>query len=421
MGTILIICPTHRDLREIEHLGLEKEHKFLVHHYASLELEDMAVHQLSSHPMIADVEEEIAKILDRYGADQIDGVFSADDYPGSMVASIVAKAWNLPGPSPKANLLFQHKYHARRFQQVVVPRATPRFALQEGTHSLCEIGLPAFVKPIKSFFSVGAYPVATNEEFQTAYQGATLPAAFFAPLRALFEKHADLPFGRPSVLVEELLHGHQATLEGYMFQGEIGILGVVDSILFPGTLAFERFDYPTRLPEDICSRMTQIAMTLMRSSGFDNGMFNIEFMYDSGRDSVHIIEVNPRMASQFADLYEKVDGFNTYQVQLDLALGIRPRLTRKGGSYPMAASCVLRVFDDRLMLQLPSADEIAQLVRQYPETRIEVLATAGRRLSEEFQDGHSFRYGLINLGGHDHEQIQRKLSHCLRRLSFVMK
>lgn len=420
MATILIICPTHRDLREIEHLGLEREHKFIVHHYASLELEDMVVHQSSSQPIIDNVEEEVAKILDRYGIHRIDGVISADDYPGSMIASIVAEAWNLPGPPPMANLRFQHKYHARRFQQVVVPRATPRFALHDGTRSLCEIGLPAFVKPVKSFFSIGAYSVATEEEFKIACQRATLPPAFFAPLRALFEKHTDLSFGPPSVLVEELLHGHQATLEGYMFQGEVVTLGVVDSIMFPGTLAFERFDYPSQLPESICSRMAQIATTLMRSSGFDNGIFNIEFMYDSERDSVHIIEVNPRMASQFADLYEKVDGFNTYQVQIDLALGIRPRLTREAGSYRMASSCVLRVFEDRLVEQVPSDDEIAHIFWQYPQTRIEILATPGRRLSQEFQDGHSFRYGLINLGGHDHEQIQKKLIHCLRQLSFAM-
>lgn len=420
MGKILIICPTHRDLREIEHLGLKRSHEFFTHHYASLELEAMAVQHLSNQ-LIAGIETEINTILDCYSGDQIDGVFSADDYPGSIIASIVAKTWDLPGPTPRANLLFQHKYHARRLQESVVPRATPRFALHDGTAFECEIGLPAFVKPVKSFFSVGAYPVTTNEEFQKACESATLPAAFFAPLRALFEIYTDLPFGQHTILVEELLHGYQVTLEGYMFHGEVEVLGIVDSIMFPGTLAFERFDYPSRLSDSICLRMTQIATKLMQSSGFDNGIFNIEFMYNFGNDSVHIIEVNPRMASQFADLYEKVDGFNTYQIQIDLALGLRPKLTRNCGAYRMAASCVLRVFNDRLMEKVPSDDEIANLVWQYPQTKVEVLSTAGHWLSQGFQDGRSFRYGLVNLGADDSEEIQRKLVHCLRRLSFVMR
>ena len=41
-------------------------------------------------------------------------------------------------------------------------------------------------------------------------------------------------------------------------------------------------------------------------------MFNIEMMYDAATDRIGIIEINPRMASQFADLYEKVDGTNSY-------------------------------------------------------------------------------------------------------------
>ena len=57
--------------------------------------------------------------------------------------------------------------------------------------------------------------------------------------------------------------------------------------------------------------MAEIAKTLMRGMGFDNGMFNIEMMYDADADRIGIIEINPRMASQFADLYEKVDGTNS--------------------------------------------------------------------------------------------------------------
>ena len=61
----------------------------------------------------------------------------------------------------------------------------------------------------------------------------------------------------------------------------------------------------------------------MSGLGFDNCMFNIEMMYDAREDRIAIIEINPRMASQFADLYEKVDGTNAYEVLLDLGMGVR--------------------------------------------------------------------------------------------------
>ena len=105
-----------------------------------------------------------------------------------------------------------------------------------------------------------------------------------------------------------------------LYGGEVHILGVVNSIFFPDTLAFSRFDYPSALPEGVQERMADIAKRLMSGLGFDNGMFNVEMMYDAREDRIAIIEINPRMASQFADLYEKVDGTNAYEVLLDLGM-----------------------------------------------------------------------------------------------------
>ena len=48
--------------------------------------------------------------------------------------------------------------------------------------------------------------------------------------------------------------------------------------------------------------MSDIAATLMPGLGFDNGLFNIEMMYDPSSGAISVIDINPRMASQFADL-----------------------------------------------------------------------------------------------------------------------
>src|SRR6266446_7967785 len=53
--------------------------------------------------------------------------------------------------------------------------------------------------------------------------------------------------------------------------------------------------YPSSLDERIQWRMSDIAIRFMRSIGFDNGLFNIEMMYDEDKDAIHIIEANPRM------------------------------------------------------------------------------------------------------------------------------
>src|SRR6476646_4527442 len=131
-------------------------------------------------------------------------------------------------------------------------------------------------------------------------------------------------------------------------------LGVVDSIFFPGTLAFSRFEYPSALPDGVQERMADIARRVMRGIGFDNGLFNIEMMYDAPNDRIAIIEINPRMASQFADLFEKVDGTNAYEILVDIGTDVRPTPKRRRGPYQFAASCVLRTFQDCVVAALPS-------------------------------------------------------------------
>ena len=62
-----------------------------------------------------------------------------------------------------------------------------------------------------------------------------------------------------------------------------------DSIMYPGTIAFERFEYPSSLPEPVQQRMGGIARRLMRGIGYQDGMFNIEFMYDPETEAIRII------------------------------------------------------------------------------------------------------------------------------------
>lgn len=419
MSTVLVLCPSHRDYRELAALGAARRHRILFHEYASIELERMVAPSPELEP-VGDALEEVDCILARFSAGELDAVVSTDDYPGSTLASIVAERLGLPGVPARANLLCQHKYRARLLQRAIVPEAVPEFALADGDAPAVP-GFPLFLKPVKSFFSVGACRVEEACAYAGALARARLPEAFFDPLRRLFEHCTGEAFGPGRVLAEELLEGVQVTVEGYVFGGHAHVFGIVDSVLFPGSLAFERFEYPSSLPPAVQARMTDIAARVMTGIGFDGGLFNIEMMYDPKHDRIHIIEINPRMASQFADLYEKVDGFNPYELLIDLALGRAPRRRRGRGRHRCAASCVLRTFEDCRVARVPSEEDVAAVFERHPDARVEILAEPGRRLSEEMQDGESYRYGLVSLGGADREDILRAFAACERRLGFVLE
>lgn len=419
---VLVVCSTFRDHRELRRLARPGV-RYLFHDYASTSLEELIDGRADGLDGVADPIAEIARIGAELAGQDIAAIVSTDDYPGAALASVLAKTLGLPGPDPKVSLICQHKYLSRLAQASILPEAVPPFwpidvaaeaALPDG------IAFPVFVKPMKSFFSIGAQRIDGAAELAKAKRRWIALDDFFLPLERLLKREASVEIGSTRLIAEGLLKGHQVTVEGYAFGGEVDILGVTDSIFFPGTLAFSRFEYPSSLPDGVQERMAEMARALMAGLGFDNGLFNIEMMYDAHEDRIAIIEINPRMASQFADLYEKVDGTNAYEVLLDIGTGVRPSPKLRQGRYPFAASCVLRTFEDYVVAALPSEDQLAELGHRYPDIRLEIHATAGRKLSDEFQDGTSFRYGIVSLGGRDRAEVLQSFAACRAGLGIIL-
>src|SRR5262245_36891906 len=92
------------------------------------------------------------------------------DYPGCALGSVVAAALGLPGIDPATSLACQHKYHSRLIQRAAVPESTAAFELiaGDGHDPQPAFGFPCFVKPVKSFFSVGAQRVDSAAAFGAA-------------------------------------------------------------------------------------------------------------------------------------------------------------------------------------------------------------------------------------------------------------
>ncbi len=415
MKNIVIICPTARDHREIDRISADKKYRHNYIFYGKNPREDLSVFD----PCIF-----MNKFQDDFNDSPVDGIIGTHDYPGSIMASILSGKLKKPGPPVLSNLICQHKYYSRIYQKRAVPDAVPEFFLIGASDKKYDGPpyYPVFIKPVKSFFSIFAARIDNKEqysEFMGSYRKHK--GKFSGPLNILLKKYSDLKINADCLIAEKVISGQQVTLEGYAYNKKIEIMGITDSIMYPGTISFKRFDYPSSLPAGIQKRMAGIARSFMSSTGFDNGIFNIEFFYDPEEDSVKIIEANPRMASQFADLMEKVGGTNTYKIQVDLCLGKDPIPAGNPGKFKYAASFVLRSFEDKRIERLPGKDDIAKVRDLFPEARIEIYGKEGSLLSEELQDMQSYRYGIINLGGNSRQELDDKLKQCIGLLNFDLK
>ncbi len=367
---------------------------------------------------------ELESLLELCEYEKITAVASTDDYPGSALAAIIAHRIGVRGVRPEASLTCQHKFHSRRAQQLACPEAVPEFYLIDARPEIAlppQLTFPTFVKPIKSYLSLGAQLVNDASELRSLQREWLRNLPFFNIFDAFLRRYTPYSVGHGLLLAERPLSGVQVTLDGYVYDGEVVTVGIVDSIMYPGTLAFQRFEYPSALPAEAQERMSAIARAVMAEIGYGDGQFNMEFMFDPESNRAAIIEINPRMSSQFADLYEKVDGTNGYATMLSIARGVRPDLQRRAGRHRAAASCVLRTFRNQRVVRVPTAPEIERLQRSYPDMRIEILAQEGTRLSQLLQDGNSYRYAVLNIGARDRREILEILEDCRQRLTFIFE
>ncbi|AOW14436.1 ATP-grasp domain-containing protein [Hydrogenophaga crassostreae] len=345
------------------------------------------------------------------------GVTSNQEQFGALAAALLAERMGWPGTSVAAILACQHKLYARQALQRVAPEANVHFQLLEAEYGApVPQGLtyPLFVKPIKAAFSVLARQVDSYEELHQHTRFGWWELWVIRRLVEPFERMARERLGAdvPSahrMLLEEPARADQFNLDGYVFKGEMHAVGVVDAIMFPDTQAFMRHEVPSRLPASVQGRALDVARRFLAEVGFTHGLFNMEFFYDAVSDRLTVIEFNPRMASQYADLYLRVQGVDMHAMALALAHGRDPAsVPRKAPSAGAAASFVYRVFDPAEQVTLPTDAQAGAFAAAFPDGLLFPYPKSVGSIQRDFKWLGSYRYGITHLGGRDAADLRAR-------------
>ena len=357
MLTMLVVCPQERDRRAVAAAGLD--HEYDVRYFG---------------PELDEAEEFDPDAFLREAVSVRPAAVVGTKDHSALLAALLARRLGLPGPAPEAVLACQHKPTSREIQRAVVPAATPAFALVDGD---VPFEPPFFVKPVVGRLSQSAVRVDDRADL------GGLPEVDVDR----YARIAGLAGAEPSrlrgFLAEELVEGLEVTLEGYAHRGRVTTIGLTDSVKYPGTGSFERFEYPTTLPEERQEELRGVVERLLPALGFDSGFFNVEFAVPP-EGPAKIIEVNARIASQFAPLVLAVHGRSTYDALFALACGHDPEW-HAGPPRGVAASYVVRVFEDAFVEAVPA-----------PADDVEILVRPGRLLSEQgVNDARSYRLAIL--------------------------
>jgi hypothetical protein len=131
-----------------------------------------------------------------------------------------------------------------------------------------------------------------------------------------------------------------------------------------------------------------------------------------------IIEINPRAAGQFYDLFERVDGYSLFDVLLDLESGREPVIRHRQGRERHAASFVLRDLSGEGLARWPSGSEIARLQERNSDIHVMIYRKRGADLRRELKWLGSYRYGTFNLGGATLEEMFARFHRLCGEITF---
>lgn len=361
----------------------------------------------------------------------INGIAAFWDFPSTALASVLRNERGLPGPSNEATARCEHKYWSRVEQRAVVPDLLPAFQAvdpyAEDAVERLTIDPPFWIKPIKAHSSYLGFKIKQREQLAEHLPEIREKIGHFGDpfddfLRHVAVPEAIAPVGGHSCIAEEIISaGRQATLEGYVFDGVVKIYGVIDSIRQgKHRSSFQRYQYPSRLPQRVKHRMIAAATAVIGQFAYDNGPFNIEFFWNRKRDTISLLEVNARISKSHCPLFRMVDGAAHLQVMVDLALGRRPEMPVRQGNFRIAAKFMVRSFvDDGVIRRLPDGDEIDRLHERFPEARIRLLAHEGDRLSDlPYQESYSYELAEVFLGAEDQHALLQRYGEAMDALSF---
>lgn len=397
-----------------------------------LRFHQLLEHDEAIHPEYFPVDDMLAKSVRTLEAfpGTVDAVCTYWDFPTSTLVPILRERLGLPGAGLTEVLKLEHKYWARLEQQAVVPDLIPPFdwvdPFADEPGKGLALGYPFWLKPIKAHSSYLGFKIHNHREFRDAIEKIRAGIYQFGePFNAILDK-AELPpdiapvRGYQCIAEGIISAGQQATLEGYVYNGETRVYGVIDSIRGgPHRSSFSRYQYPSQLPNSVERRMTDAAIRVMAHSGYDNAPFNMEFFWNRRTDALALLEVNARCSKSHSPMFHMVDGASHFQVMAHLGLGEAPSMPHRAGHYSVAAKFMLRAHRDGQVTRVPSDDDMQRLEERFPEACARVGVTEGQRLSAlRFQDSYSFELGEIFLGGKNRADLLRRYQEAKQILDF---
>lgn len=355
-----------------------------------------------------------------------DAIICHWDFPSSCLTPILAREYNLRAPSLESVVRCEHKYWARLEQHRSAPECIPAFqALDPFDDKAVEtfrLDYPIWLKPVKAYSSILGFYIENEEELRKALAEMR---DHIRELGALFDeclKYVELPPGVEAIggrhaIAESIMRGEQFACEGYVCNNEVHFLGFLDMLREQEGKEIIGLRYPADLDPGLQARAEDVARRVLDQVEFNDGCFNVEYLWDAPNDQLWVLEVNTRMSQSHSDLFRKVDGVSDHQAAIDVALGKTPQLHHYRGEYRTSAKFLLNKIDDAHVTRVPTDEELKTISEELGDALIVIDVHEGGRLSDLVHQGkYSFTVGEAWIGANSEDELMEKYQYLLKEL-----
>ncbi len=261
---------------------------------------------------------DAAQSLARHFA--LEGVVTWAERDVELVAHI-GQMLHLPSPTPQAARRARNKFEMKQ-ALAHIPALTPLYrkgkTLEDLESALSLIGFPSILKPVGACASKGIFQLNQWEDAITAF--TALVNAARPELDPIFQQYG------AEFLIEEYLPGPEYSVEGWVAQGEVIIVGITDKLTTDQFHLEYQHIFPSSLAEDIQSDIKEKTRKVIHALELDNCAFHLEGKLTS--QGFRFIEVAARTGGDYITSYiiPLSTGLSFYEQTIQVAVGKKPLL-----------------------------------------------------------------------------------------------
>lgn len=248
----------------------------------------------------------------------LDGVITWGDRDVELMAAI-SERYNLPGPNLLAAKNARNKYHMReslKTLQVLLPkyhRVVDEASLE--TAIGC-VGFPAIIKPTSTSGSKGIFEIKNVNEAKKAF--------FLLTKIANPTQDKIFSYYGPEFIFEEYIDGNEFSVEGWVYNSDITIVGITDKETTPDYHIECQHIFPSVQKEERQRAIIKNTQSIVKKLDINNCAFHLEAKWTS--NGFKLIEVAARIGGDYitSHLVPMATNINFYDQLLKIIVGEEP-------------------------------------------------------------------------------------------------